>query len=179
MRFPHVRAFAMVVGLLVVVEPAVGATQDKQPIAKELREAKTAYLMKYGVDPRLLDRFSKEIAAWKRFALTDDLKSADIVMTLSEEQLEAKGGAPAPTLIVLTVAAGAGGPTVWTDKERSGVTTGAAANLVKRLRDRLEKAAARSLFSRTQRRLGLKAATSISRARSAATAVQTRAPQSE
>ena len=36
-------------------------------------------------------RFEKEIKAWKRFALTDDLKAADIVMTLSEETLEAKG----------------------------------------------------------------------------------------
>ena len=32
------------------------------------------------------------------------------------------------------------GPTVWTDKERSGITTAAAANLVKRLKDGLQKA---------------------------------------
>ena len=125
--------------LVLSVHPPIRPAQETQPLPKELREAKTAYIMKSGVDPRVLDRLTKELADWKRFTLTDDLKAADIVIILSEEQLEAKGGS-APTRIVLTIAAGLGGPPLWTDKERGGITTGAVANLVKRLKDRFQKA---------------------------------------
>ena len=137
------RQFWVCVGLTLSIFSTVGARQDqqdKQVIPKELREAKTAYLMKSGVEPRLLGRFTKEIDDWKRFALTEDLSAADIAMTLSEQYLEARGGQPAPVMIVLTITKGLGGPTLWTDKERSGVTTAAAANLVKRLKDGLKKA---------------------------------------
>jgi len=140
MTLHYARQFVVCVGLTLSIFSAADARQDKQVIPKELREARSAYLMKSGVDPRLLDRFTKEISDWKRFALTDDLKAADVLMTLSEQYLEAKGGQPAPVMIVLTITQGLGGPTLWTDKERSGVTTGAAANLVKRLKDRLQKA---------------------------------------
>ena len=145
----HVRRFVMCAGLTLSVFSAAVAQQDKQPIAKELREAKSAHLMKSGVDPRLLDRFTKEITDWKRFTLTDDLKAADVMMTLSEEYLEAKGGQRPPVMIVLTITHGLGGPALWTDKERSGVTTGAAANLVKRLKDGLQRPSPRSIASRT------------------------------
>ena len=131
------RAAACLIVLLLAPAQTVSARQ--QPIPQQLKQAKSAYLMMTGVDPRLLDRFAKEVTAWKRFLLVDDLKKAEIVCTLSEEQLDAKGGAPPPTLIVLTITEGLGGPTLWTDKERSGVTTGAVANLVKRLKDKLDK----------------------------------------
>ena len=135
------RAFAAVAFIATTLAFSLrAADQTSQPIAKELSEAKTVYLMKSGADLRFVERFEREIKAWKRFALTDDLKAADIVMTLSEEALDAKGGAPAPIHIILTITGRVADPPLWRDSERSGVTTAAAANLAKRLRDRLEKA---------------------------------------
>ena len=126
--------------LLLAIVTAVTAGQTAPPTFKELREAKTAYLLNSGVDGRTLDRFTRELKAWKRFVLIDDLKSADVVITLSEKVLEPKGGAPAPIHIVLAIGVGPADASLYADEERSGVTTAAAANLVKRLRDRLEKA---------------------------------------
>lgn len=105
---------------------SVGA---QAPVPKALREAKTAYLVNDGTSLSFIDRLADELRIWGRFKLVDSAKQADITMTLSKWRFFG---------LRLVITAADDPHPLWNVTERAGPTSGAAANLVKQLRERLE-----------------------------------------
>lgn len=53
------------------------------PLPKEIRAAKTVFVLSQGIEPGTMDVVYDEISKWPRWILTDDHEKADLIIVLS------------------------------------------------------------------------------------------------
>jgi hypothetical protein len=58
---------------------------DPAPLPKEIRTAKTVFVLNQGIEPGTMDVVYDEIRKWTRWTLTDDQEKADLVIALSAQ----------------------------------------------------------------------------------------------
>ena len=58
---------------------------DPAPLPKEIRTAKTVFVLNQGIEPGTMDVVYDEIRKWSRWTLTDEHERADLVIVLSAQ----------------------------------------------------------------------------------------------
>jgi hypothetical protein len=75
----------IVLSVLVLLGLAVPAAWgiDPAPLPKEVKTARTAYILDLGVEPAILDNVYDQIKKWSRWILVDEREKADLLIVLS------------------------------------------------------------------------------------------------
>lgn len=77
MRFIH-GSLVLALGVpLLAVDPA--------PLPKVMREAKTAYAVNEGIEPKMFDHVYDQLKRWGHWQLVDDASQADVIVVLSSQ----------------------------------------------------------------------------------------------
>lgn len=108
----------------------VSGLAAQAPMPKALVDAKTAFLVNDGAGQGTYDDLANELRKWGRFELVNDPAASDITITLGG--LKAFKGWP------MTITRTSDKASLWTDKQKKGLTKNVAQSLVKELRERLE-----------------------------------------
>lgn len=69
---------------LIATLPSVLAVEPA-PLPKEIRLAKTVFVVNQGIEPGTMDVVYDEIRKWSRWTLTDEQENADLVVVLSAQ----------------------------------------------------------------------------------------------
>lgn len=101
------------------------------PIPQTLREAKTVYLINDGASQGMMDDVAKELIKWGRFDLVDNEAAADITITLGA--LKPFKGWP------MVITDPKTDSQLWSAAQKRGITNKVSTDLVKKLRNLLEK----------------------------------------
>ncbi len=76
-----------ILGLCFVLAATLPTTWavDPAPLPKEIRTAKTIFVLSQGIEPGTTDVVYDEISKWPRWRLTDDREKADLIVVLSAQ----------------------------------------------------------------------------------------------
>ena len=77
MRFIHACVVLALGAPLLAVDPA--------PLPKVMREAKTAYAVNAGIEPKTFDHVYDQLRKWGHWQLVDEASKADIIVVLSSQ----------------------------------------------------------------------------------------------
>lgn len=58
---------------------------DPAPLPKELREAKTVYIVNQGAEDSILDHVYDRLSKWSRWSVTTEREKADVIVVLSAQ----------------------------------------------------------------------------------------------
>ena len=58
---------------------------DPAPLPKEIRTAKTVFVLNQGIEPGTMDVVYDELRKWSHWTLTDDHENADLIIVLSAQ----------------------------------------------------------------------------------------------
>ena len=78
------RTILRVVFVLAVTLPSAWSV-DPAPLPKEIKAAKTLFVLNQGLEPGTMDVVYNEINKWPRWTLTDEREKADLIIVLSAQ----------------------------------------------------------------------------------------------